>query len=247
MSRRRCTIQASAASGEVVEVGPDTSTYEVGDLVLGMISHSHAQFAVAAGAALGAVPQGLSLVDAASLPVVGLTGVQLIEDGVAPKKGDTVLITGALGSVGRAAVYAAQALGATVIAAVRGRQVSDAKKLGVEGVVAMDDEVAVGRLGSLDAVADTVGGDAVIGLAARLKQGGIWATVVGGPEGAKERGIKVHDIQTRPDATRLTALAKALSRGQLVIPVAQRFALGQIRDAHRAVEQGTSGKVLVLP
>jgi NADPH:quinone reductase-like Zn-dependent oxidoreductase len=72
-------------SGEVVEVGPDTSTYEVGDLVLGMISHSHAQFAVAAGAALGAVPQALSLVDAASLPVVGLTGVQLIEDGVAPK------------------------------------------------------------------------------------------------------------------------------------------------------------------
>jgi NADPH:quinone reductase-like Zn-dependent oxidoreductase len=111
----------------------------------------------------------------------------------------------------------------------------------------LDDAVAVGRLSPLDAVADTVGGDAVIGLAARLRQGGIWATVVEAPEGAKERGIRVHDIQTRPDAARLSALAKALSAGELVLPIAQRFALAQIRDAHRAVEQHTPAKVLVLP
>jgi NADPH:quinone reductase-like Zn-dependent oxidoreductase len=234
-------------SGEVVEVGPDTSTFKVGDLVFGLIPHSHAQFAVAAATALGAVPQGLGLVEAASLPIIGLTGAQLIEEGVAPKKGDTVLVTGALGSVGRAAVYAAQALGARVIGGVRGRQVADAKKLGVESVVALDDVGAVGRLGPLAAVADTVGGDAVIGLVARLRPGGIWASVVGGPDGAKELGIKVHDIQTRPDATRLSALAKALSVGELVIPIAQRLALGRIRDAHRAVEEGTPGKVLVLP
>jgi NADPH:quinone reductase-like Zn-dependent oxidoreductase len=233
-------------SGVVVEVGPDTSTFKVGDLVFGLIRHSHAQFGVAAATGLGAVPQGLGLVEAASLPIVGLTGVQLIEDGVAPKKGDTVLVTGALGSVGRAAVYAAQALGARVIGGVRGRQLADAKKLGVDDVVALDDLVAVGRLGPFDAVADTVGGDAVIGLVPRLKPGGIWASVVGGPDGAKERGIKVHDIQTRPDATRLSTLAKALSVGELVIPIAQRLALGQIRDAHRAVEQGAPGKVLVL-
>lgn len=233
-------------SGVVVEVGLGTSTFKVGDLVFGLIPHSHAQFGVAAATGLAAVPQGLGLVEAASLPIVGLTGVQLIEEGVAPKKGDTVLVTGALGSVGRAAVYAAQALGARVIGGVRGRQLADAKKLGVDGVVALDDLAAVGRLGPLDAVADTVGGDAVIGLVPRLRPGGIWASVVGGPDGAKERGIKVHDIQTRPDATRLSALAKALSAGELVIPITQRFALGQVRDAHRAVEQGASGKVLVL-
>ncbi len=233
-------------SGVVVEVASDTSTFKVGDLVFGLISHSHAQFAVAAATGLGAVPHGLGLVEAASLPIVGLTGVQLIEEGVAPKKGDTVLVTGALGSVGRAAVYAARALGARVIGAVRGRQLADAKKLGVDGVVALEDLDAVGRLGPLDAVADTIGGDAVVGLVPRVKPGGIWASVVGAPNGANERGIKVHDIQTRPDSTRLSALAQALSVGELMIPIAQRFALGQIREAHRAVEQGAPGKVLVL-
>jgi hypothetical protein len=59
---------------------------------------------------------------------------------------------------------------------------------------------------------------------------------VGTPDAAKERGLKVHEIQTRPDATRLRALAQAFSVGELVIPIAQRFALAQIRDAHRAVE-----------
>ena len=233
-------------SGVVVEVGPDTSTFKVGDHVFGLISHSHAQFAVAAATGLAAVPQGLEPVEAASLPIVGLTGVQLIEEGVAPKKGETVLVTGALGSVGRAAVYAGRLLGARVIGAVRARQLADAKKLEVDGLVALDDLGAVGRLGPLDAVADTVGGDAVIGLLARLRPGGIWAGVVAGPKGANERGIKVHDIQTRPDATRLSALAKALSAGELVIPIAQRLALAQIREAHRAVEQGAPGKVVVL-
>jgi len=234
-------------SGEVVEVGPETSEFKVGDRVLGLIQHSHAQFAVAPASALSLVPPELNLVDAASLPVVGLTGVQLIEEGVSPKKGDIVLVTGALGSVGRAAVYAAQALGVKVIGGVRSKQIADAKKLGVESVVALDDVGAVSRLGPLDGVADTVGGAAVVGLVAHVSPGGTWASVVGEPAGAKERDIKVRGIQTHPDTARLSALVRALSLGKLVIPVVGRLPLDQIREAHRAVERGAAGKVLVLP
>jgi NADPH:quinone reductase-like Zn-dependent oxidoreductase len=109
--------------------------------------------------------------------------------------------------------------------------------------VALDDLGAVSRLGPLDAVADTVGGNPVIGLVARLRPTGTWASVVEVPDAAKERGIRVRDIRTRPDATRLHALAKALSLGELRIPIAQRLPLTQIRDAHRAVEQGSPGKL----
>lgn len=234
-------------AGEVVEVGPETSEFKVGDRVLGLIQHSHAQFAVAPASALSLVPPELNLVDAASLPVVGLTGVQLIEEGVSPKKGDIVLVTGALGSVGRAAVYAAQALGVKVIAGVRSKQFADAEKLGVESVVALDDVGAVSRLGPLDGVADTVGGAAVVGLVAHVSLGGTWASVVGEPARAKERGIKVRGIQTHPDAARLNALVRALSLGNLAIPIVGRLPLGQIGEAHRAVERGAAGKVLVLP
>jgi NADPH:quinone reductase-like Zn-dependent oxidoreductase len=234
-------------SGEVVEIGPDVSGIEVGDRVLGLVKRSHAAFAVAPANALAVVPPELDLIDAGSLPVVALTGAQLVEEAVAPRKGDLLLITGALGSVGRAGVYAARALGARVIAGVRATQLAEAQKLGVESAVALDDAAALERLGPLDAVADTVGGEVVSKLLPRLKPGGTWASVVGKPAGAKERGIVVHSIQTHPDSTRLAALAGALLRGELLLPIAGRFPLGQVREAHRMAERGGTGKVLVLP
>jgi NADPH:quinone reductase-like Zn-dependent oxidoreductase len=233
-------------SGEVSDVGPDTAGFKVGDRVFGLIQHSHAQTAVAAVTDLAAVPAGLSLADAASLPVVGLTGVQLVEEAIAPKRGDTILITGALGSVGRAALYAAKSLGARVLVGVRRTQTAAAEKLGAERVVALDDADGLARLGPLDAVADTVGGGPVAGLVPHVKFGGTWASVVDEPPGAKERGIKVSVIQTHPDAARLKALAVALAAGELVIPIVARFSLDQIREAHRTVQQGAAGKVLVL-
>ena len=72
------------ASGEVIELGAEVSAFAVGDNVLGLVRHAQAEFATAPVEALAKVPPGLSLVDAAALPVVGLTGTQLLEEAVAP-------------------------------------------------------------------------------------------------------------------------------------------------------------------
>ena len=70
------------AAGEVVELGPGVSGFRVGDRVLGQIRHGQAELALATSEQIAKVPQGLSLIDAAAIPVVALTGTQLLEEAV---------------------------------------------------------------------------------------------------------------------------------------------------------------------
>ncbi|HVP60515.1 MAG TPA: NADP-dependent oxidoreductase [Myxococcaceae bacterium] len=232
------------ASGVVTELGGGVSSLAIGDQVFGQVRHGEAEVATAPAAALARVPERLPLVDAAAIPVVGLTGAQLIEEAVRPKPGARVLVTGAVGSVGRVAVHVARTLGVRVIAGVRARQLQEARALEVEDVVALDDAAAVERLPVLDGIADTVGGETVVRLFPKLAPGGVLGSVLGEPPGAKERGITVVAISAHPDAPRLVALAEEVVRGSLVLPIAGRFPLSQIREAFRRAQQG-GGKVLV--
>lgn len=234
------------ASGEVVELGAGVSGLGIGDRLFGQVRHGQAEFATAPVAALARIPPGLPPVDAAAVPVVALTGAQLIEEAVKPKPGARILVTGALGGVGRVAVHVARTLGARVIAGVRARQLPEASTLGADDVVALDDAGAVERLPALDGIADTVGGETVLRLLTRLGPEGVLGSVVGEPPGAKERGIKVVAISAHPDPRRLVELAEEVVRGKLLIPIVARFPLSQIRDAFRRAQQG-GGKVLVMP
>ena len=233
------------ASGEVVEIGPGVTTFKVGDRVMGLVRSGYAELVVAPVDAWAEVPPKLNLVDAAALPLVLLTGTQLIEEAVNPREGDVVLVTGAVGSVGRAAVFVAKARGAKVWAGVRKAQRAEATKLGVEGVVALDDDADIDRLPQLDAIADTVGGETTRKLLERVKKGGTIGSVVGEPAGAKERGLVVRGFMAHPDAPRLAALGRAVAEGQLVIPIAKKFPLLEARQAQTFAEKGPGGKVVL--
>ena len=74
------------------------------------------------------MPDGLNPLEAGALPLVLTTGAQLIENGINPRPGQRLLVTGALGGVGRTAVHVAKTHGAHVIAAVRASQRSEAEK-----------------------------------------------------------------------------------------------------------------------
>jgi NADPH:quinone reductase-like Zn-dependent oxidoreductase len=232
-------------SGTVIAVGPGVTEFAVGARVLGLLWRAYAEIAVGPVDAWATVPEGLDLVDAAALPLVVLTGAQL-SDAVDPKEGETVLVLGATGSVGRAAVYAARAHGATVYAAVRGTHRAAAEKLDVAGVVALEDEAEIAKLPSFDALADTVGGDATRKVLAKVKPGGRVGSVVGEPAGAKERGLVVRAFMAHADAKRLGELAGAVAAGKLVIPIAQRFPLAQVAAAQKLAESGANGKVLLV-
>ena len=119
--------------------------------------------------------------DAAALPLVLLTGEQLMMRGVKPEKGWTVLVAGAIGGVGRTAVYVAKQAGATVIAGVKKHQVDEAKSLGADKILALDDKDALNELGFVDGIADAVGGKTAELLLGKVKQNGVFASVLGPP------------------------------------------------------------------
>ncbi len=234
-------------SGVVREVGAGVTGFAAGDKVMGVAGSSYAELVAANANAITKVPEGLDPVEAAALPVVTLTGEQMITLGTGVKARETVLITGALGSVGRSAVWTAKKAGAMVIAGVRGSQVKAAGALGVDQVLALDDAAALEKLGFVDAVADTVGGPTGEKLLGKVKPGGVFASVVGGPANAKlHPTIRVQSVVMHPDAAMLRILAEAVAAGELVIPIDRMVPLDEAAQAQVAAEKGGIGKILLL-
>jgi NADPH:quinone reductase-like Zn-dependent oxidoreductase len=233
------------AAGEVIELGPGATRFRVGARVTGLAKGAYGERVVAKEDAWAEVPEKLDLVDAAAIPLVALTGSQLVEEGLRPRAGDTVLVTGATGSVGRVAVFVAKSRGVNVWAGVRRAQKALAASLGVAGAVDLDDQEDCRRLPTLDGIADTVGAPTTLKLLERLRAGGTVASVLGEPPGARERGLEVRPVVVHPDAERLRSMVRAVAEGALVIPIARRFPLAEIRGAHQMAEKGAGGKVVL--
>lgn len=234
------------AAGEVVAVGRGVTSLRVGSKVLGLVNKAHAEYTVASEESWTELPPSLDLVDAAALPLVALTGWQLIDEAVRPRTGDVVLVAGALGGVGRAAVYAARARGAKVLAGVRRQRKVEATKLGAADIIALDDEAEVERAPQLDAVANAMTpGPSFPQLLRKIKPRGTVGSVTGEPVGAKEMGLDVRLHVVHTDPRRLGELARAAADGSLVIPIAARVPFTQIREAHSLAEKGADGKVVV--
>lgn len=235
------------ASGTVAAVGPGVTEFAVGDQVLGRFPRGgYAELIVAPVDAWARLPAKLDSADAGALPLVLLTGGELAEEAVDARAGESILVTGATGAVGRVAVFAAKRRGAKVYAGVRGKHKAAAAQLGADAVVALDDAADVARLPALDGIADTVGGETVQALLAKLAPGGKIGTVVGPPAGAAERGFVVRAFLTRTDAKRLAELAQVVADGKVVVPIAARFPLAEARAAHELAEKSAGGKVLLL-
>jgi NADPH:quinone reductase-like Zn-dependent oxidoreductase len=90
------------------------------------------------------------LIQAAALPLVTTIGNQLLSV-TGTKAGQRVMVVGAVGSVGRSAVFTAKECGATVIVEVLTRQIDEARTVGANQVVATDDDTAIAKLPPLDA------------------------------------------------------------------------------------------------
>src|SRR5581483_4933686 len=157
-------------AGTVVQTGVNVRNPQPGQNVMGLVNGAYAEYLTARADHLTVIPDGLELEQAAALPLVVTTGAQLIQH-IQPKRGDVVLVTGALGGVGRSAVYLAKELGARVVAGVKEEQKNDASSLAVDRLVAIDNSEEIAELPELDAIADTVD-QAVIGkLIPKLKSG----------------------------------------------------------------------------
>ncbi len=236
-------------SGIVRAVGRNVRTFKPGDRVLAVGAATYAELVVIEGSVLTHLPEGLDLVDAAAIPLVVLTGDQLVHLAARVQRGQTVIVSGALGGVGRAAVHSAIKLGARVIAGVRARQMPQARALGAADTLAIDDDDAIANLAKVDAVADTVGGETAAKLFARVKDGGNFGYASVLPAGVAESNpaVKITRVFARPDASKVREFADDIRDNKFVLPIGRRLPLRAAGEAQVLVEQGgAGGKVILL-
>jgi NADPH:quinone reductase-like Zn-dependent oxidoreductase len=242
-------ILGKDVSGIVRAVGNSVRTFKVGERVLAMADATYAELVVVEGSVLTHLPEGLNLIDAAAIPLVVLTGDQLVRLVARAQRGQTLLVSGALGSVGRAAVHSAKKLGARVIAGVRARQLPLAQALGVADTVAIDDDDAIARLALVDAVADTVGGETAAKLFSKVKNGGNFGYASVLPAGVAESNpaVTVTRVFARPDASKVREFADDIRDQKFVLPISHRLPLRDAGEAQALVQKGgASGKIILV-
>ncbi len=238
--------------GRIVAVGDGVERSVVGSRVLGFslwfesLRGTHAALVVLPVGNVVPVPEGPP---ASHLTTVGLNGLTAWR-GLADLKmaeGETLVVTGASGSVGGFAVELAVARGFTVIGVVRDNQEQDALGLGAAAALSAKDNdlgAAVRKIvpGGASALLDTasIGAPAL----AAVRDGGKYVTVTALPPAA--RGIDVFRSGGRMDAPALRALADMVSSGRLHTPVAAEYSIDDARVAYQAFAARTRRGRLVL-
>ena len=235
-------------SGIVRAVGANVKHFKAGDRVLALSNATYAELVAVNDSDVAHLPDGVDLANAAAIPLISLTGDQLVRLAAKVQKGQVVLITGALGSVGRAAVHTAKKIGAQVIAGVRGKEMDDARYLGVSDVLAIDDDDAIENFRLVDAIVDTVGGDVAAKLIAKVRQNGCFGYAATLPESAAAQNptVKISRVRTQPDPSKLREFADDVRDGKFVLPIGRRMPLRDAAEAHVLGEKGGIGKILLL-
>ena len=241
-------------AGEVVAVGPGVTEVTPGDRVAAYARKDdvqHGTFAELVAAPIrgvAKVPDGVDLVTAGALPLVGLTAHQLL-DATGVGAGDTVLVHAAAGGVGSVAVQLAALRGARVIGTAGERNHDYLRSLGAEPVEYGDSaatltahvrEVAPD---GVDVVLDFVGGDSLESAPDVLAEGGRVGSIVDADAVKKLGG---HYVFVRPDAGMLAELLALVAAGSLRVEIAERFPLDRAGDALAANKAGhVRGKVVI--
>jgi NADPH:quinone reductase-like Zn-dependent oxidoreductase len=231
-------------AGTIEAVGADVADFNVGDRVIVFLPPNgrgtYAEHTASPASHVAKLPDGVSFDAGATLPLVGLTGRQCVGAlGVSP--GDRVLVSGALGGVGRAAVQYLKEIGAQPIAGVRANRLEEGRNLAGEAIdieqvpAARDFSFAV-------STAEPVAGN----LLAYVQDGGKVATVVGVPDKANSgERVTVIAIFAGADAKMLEAVAHAAGRGEFAVPIALTFPADQAAEAHQALDAGLPGKIVI--
>jgi NADPH:quinone reductase-like Zn-dependent oxidoreductase len=235
-------------SGVVCAVGANVKYFKPGDRVLALSNATYAELVAVHDSDVTHLPDGVNLADAAAIPLIALTGDQLVRLATNVQKGQVVLVTGALGNVGRAAVHTAKKIGAQVIAGVRAKELDDACSLGVSDVLAIDDDEAIENFRLVDAIADTVGGEVAAKLIAKIKPGGSFGYTAVLPERAtaKNPAVKISRVLAQPDPSKVREFADDVRDGKFILPIGRRMPLRDAAEAHALGEKGGIGKILLL-
>jgi len=238
-------------SGVVVRPGVSVTEFAVGDEVIGYVREdflsrgTFAEYVAAPVRTLARKPGNLTWEEAAGLPLVGLTAYQVLYGALQVRRGETVLVHAAAGGVGSVAVQLARHLGARVIGTASERNHDFVRSLGGEPVrygEGLAERVRGLAPEGVDAVFDTVGGEALRVSANLLAPEGRLASIADG----EVLGYGGRYCWARPNAQDLLKLTELAEQGAVSVHVSQTFPLERAAEAHRLNEEGrTRGKIVV--
>jgi NADPH:quinone reductase-like Zn-dependent oxidoreductase len=241
-------IPGSEASGVVDEVGEGVTGLAVGDAAFGF-TETGAYAAYVLASVVARKPEELGWEEAAALPVAGETADRVL-DQLAVKDGETLLLHGAAGAVGSAAVQLAVARGVTVIGTASPGNHDYLRALGAIPVAYGDgltDRVRAVAPKGVDAVFDAAGKGA-LPASIELRGGTPDRIVTIADPTAAEYGVAFSGGGGDRDADSLAGYARPAAEGGLRVRVARTFPLADAAAAHAESEAGhVRGKLVLLP
>ncbi len=266
----------SDLAGVVVAVGSRVTRFKLGDAVFASLFDlgrgSFAAFAVVPETAAALKPENLDFVQAASIPMVGLTVWQALKERAGVRPGQKVFIPAGSGGIGTFAIQFAKHLGATVGTTTSTANVALVKSLGADEVVDYKQQAFEEVLQGYDAVLGTVRGNALEKALSILRPKSTVVSLIGPPDApfgqargmnffmvfvfrllsskiiraAKKRGAEYSFLFVRPDGGQLTEIGKLLEAGKIRPVIDRVFPFDQAKEALAYLEQGRAkGKVVV--
>jgi NADPH:quinone reductase-like Zn-dependent oxidoreductase len=246
-------------AGRIDRVGAEATRFHPGDPVyayarLPDVHHgTYAEYIVLPEVSVAHKPANLSMIDAASIPLTGLTAYQSLFDAGRLEAGQSVFILGASGGVGSSAVQFARHKGARVIALASGKNESYLQHLGADKVIDYERGDFIQTLGEwrsegVDLVFDCVGADTLARGKMCVRDGGRVVSITDpeGGEGLAERDVKFDFVFVEPNSDQLEQIRAWIEAGDFMANVTATFSLDQVARAHEMIESGhTRGKIVI--
>ena len=241
-------------AGVVTELGEGVNDLTVGDKVYGNAarvagnSGAIAEYAVTKASQIAKSPANLDFIQTGSLPLVGVSALQALADGLHLQSGQKIFITGGAGGIGSIAIQIAKNMGAYTATTATGEGMELAKQLGANEVIDYKAQDYIKLLRDYDAVFDTVGDDFTKTLKV-LKRGGNAVSMIAQADQseADDLGVSAKTQSTHITTEILDKLRALVEAGAVTPQVDEIFTLDKIQQAYTTWESGSvRGKIVIV-
>ena len=238
-------------SGVVEAVGEGVDSFTQGAAIHAMLGQGrggYARHAIVMPAEAAAVPQNLSHIEAAAVPLAALTAWQGMIDHGGLSEGQTVLIHGGAGGVGHFAVQIAKARGAQVVTTAGAEDAEMLRELGADRMIDYRSERFEDVAGEVDLVFDLIGGETQDRSWGVLKQGGTMVSTLEEPSAdkAQAEGASTARFLVQPNGIQLAEIGRLIVAGRLRPVVSRTFPLDGAAAAQDGLEHEHSRGKIVL-
>ncbi|MEH2069811.1 MAG: NADP-dependent oxidoreductase [Nostoc sp.] len=244
-------IAGADVAGVVASVGDGVTTLQPGQAVYGTadmaLSGAYAEYAVGYADAIAPKPKTLDYIHAASVPIVAITAWQALFDGANLQPGQSVLIHGGAGGVGRYAIQFAKWKRARVIATASAANLNDLRNLGADRAINYASQPFEQQVKDVDVVLDLVGGETQARSWQIIRPGGVLVSTLGVPESGIPQGIEAVPVFANLRAnSQLQQIAQLIDDGQIKASIEQVFELAEAAKAQEVSQHGHPRGKLVL-